>query len=140
MRKMIGGWAFYDLRIKIEYKAKQAGVPVVFVDPAYTSKTCSFCGSIGSRRKHKFVCKSCGNLMDADHNGAVNISHRGRESLRSRNAVNRPEAAVLYARHTKIWISQGVDWISTASGSERSLRQRPLATARGTDSSPQSRS
>jgi len=46
----------------------------------------------------------------------------------------------LYARHTKIWISQGVDWISTASGSERSLRQRPLATARGTDSSPQSRS
>ncbi|HZF37729.1 MAG TPA: hypothetical protein VE715_02800, partial [Blastocatellia bacterium] len=29
----------------------------------------------------------------------------------------------LYARHTKIWISQGVDWISTASGSERSLRQ-----------------
>src|SRR5882672_12034993 len=46
----------------------------------------------------------------------------------------------LYARHTKIWISQGVDWISTASGSERSLRQRSLATARGTDSSSQSRS
>jgi putative transposase len=95
MRKMLGGWAFHDLRIKIEYKAKQAGVSVVFVDPAYTSKTCSACGSIGSRRKHKFVCKSCGNLMDADHNGAVNISRRGRESLRSRNAVNRPEAAVL---------------------------------------------
>jgi len=33
--------------------------------------------------------------MDADHNGAVNISRRGRQSLRSRNAVNRPEAAVL---------------------------------------------
>src|SRR5882672_6877556 len=46
----------------------------------------------------------------------------------------------LYARHTKTWISQGVDWISTASGSERSLRQRSLATARGTDSSSQSRS
>jgi putative transposase len=94
MRKMLGGWAFYDLRTKIEYKAKAAGVPVVFVDPAYTSKTCSACDSIGSRRKHKFVCKSCGNLMDADHNGAVNISRRGRMSLRSRNAVNRPEAAV----------------------------------------------
>jgi putative transposase len=95
MRKMLGRWAFYDLRAKIAYKAKQAGVPVVFVSPAYTSKTCSACGEIGSRRKHKFVCKSCGNLMDADHNGAVNISRRGRESLRSRNAVNRPEAAVL---------------------------------------------
>jgi len=68
---------------------------VVFVDPAYTSRTCSVCGSIGSRRKHKFICKSCGNCMDADHNGAVNISRRGRQSLRSRNAVNRPEAAVL---------------------------------------------
>jgi IS605 OrfB family transposase len=95
MRKMLGRWAFYDLRTKIAYKAKQAGVTVVFVDPAYTSKTCSICGAIGSRRKHKFVCKSCGNLMDADHNGAVNISRRGRESLRLRNAVNRPEAAVL---------------------------------------------
>jgi putative transposase len=95
MRKMLGRWAFYDLRTKISYKAKQAGVPVVFVDPAYTSKTCSVCGEIGSRRKHKFVCKSCGNLMDADHNGAVNISRRGCQSLRWRNAVNRPEAAVL---------------------------------------------
>jgi IS605 OrfB family transposase len=90
LRKMLGCWAFYDLRTKIAYKAKQAGIPVVFVDPAYTSKSCSVCGEIGSRRKHKFVCKSCGNLIDADHNGAVNISRRGRESLRSRNAVNRP--------------------------------------------------
>jgi putative transposase len=87
MRKMLGRWAFYDLRTKIAYKAKQAGVTVVYVDPAYTSKTCSACGEIGSRRKHKFVCKSCGNSMDADHNGAVNISRRGRQALRSRNAV-----------------------------------------------------
>jgi putative transposase len=95
MRKMLGGWAFYDLRTKIEYKARAAGVTVVFVDPAYTSKTCSVCDLIGSRRKHKFVCKSCGNLMDADHNGAVNISRRGRQALHLRNAVNRPKAAVL---------------------------------------------
>ena len=95
MRKMLGRWAFYDLRTKITYKAKQAGVAAVFVDPAYTSKTCSVCGESGSRRKHKFVCKSCGIVLDADINGAVNISRRGRQSLRSRDAVNRPEAAVL---------------------------------------------
>jgi hypothetical protein len=40
----------------------------------------------------------------------------------------------------KIWISRGIDWIGTAIGAELSLRQRPLATARGADSSPQSRS
>ncbi|HEY9430742.1 MAG TPA: hypothetical protein VI260_04570, partial [Blastocatellia bacterium] len=33
----------------------------------------------------------------------------------------------------KIWISRGIDWIGTASGADLSLRQRPLATARGTD-------
>jgi len=44
----------------------------------------------------------------------------------------------LYARRAKIWISQCADWISTASGSERPLEKAPLATARGTDSSPQS--
>jgi len=39
-----------------------------------------------------------------------------------------------------IWNSQGIDWVSTASGSERSRRQPPPATASGTDPSHQSRS
>jgi hypothetical protein len=46
----------------------------------------------------------------------------------------------LHARGAKIWITQGVDWISTTSGSERPSAKSPLATVRGTDSSPQSRS
>src|SRR5262245_36511205 len=50
----------------------------------------------------------------------------------------RAQPVQLYARHTKIWISQGADRISTASGSKRPLAKIPLATARGTDSSPQS--
>src|SRR5262245_66397525 len=50
----------------------------------------------------------------------------------------RAQPVQLYARHTKIWISQGADRISTASGSERPLAKIPLATARGTDSSPES--
>ncbi len=90
MRKMLGNWAFYDLRIKIEYKAKQAGIAVVLIDPRNTSKSCSSCGEIGSRRKHKFSCKSCGALMDADINGAINISRRGSQSLPLSGAVNLP--------------------------------------------------
>src|SRR5882672_6234097 len=71
----------------------------------------------------------------------VRIIQRGQKVIsRSLPQLKLKADEILYARHTKIWISQGVDWISTASGSERSLRQRPLATARGTDSSPQSRS
>lgn len=94
LRKMLGNWAFYQLRTFIEYKAKQAGVSVVFVDPKYTSKSCSSCGQSGSRHKHKFVCKSCGTSMDADLNGALNISRRGCQSVFS-DSVTQPEAAVL---------------------------------------------
>lgn len=90
MRIMLGGWAFYDLRTKIEYKAKAAGVDVVFVDPRNTSKSCSSCSEIGSRRKHKFSCNSCGLLLDADINGARNISRRGCQSV-LRDSVNQPE-------------------------------------------------
>ena len=44
MRRLLGNWSFDDLAAKIVYKAKEAGIPVIFVDPAYTSQTCHECG------------------------------------------------------------------------------------------------
>jgi len=44
MRWQMGNWAFADLATKIIYKAADVGIPVVFVDPRDTSKTCSSCG------------------------------------------------------------------------------------------------
>ena len=72
-------WSFYDLRAKIEYKAKQAGVPIVLVDPRNTSKMCSVCGHIDSANRptqSSFKCVACGFADLADHNAAVNISAR----------------------------------------------------------------
>jgi IS605 OrfB family transposase len=37
-------WSFAQLRSYITYKAKQLGVPIVIVPPAYTSQTCNVCG------------------------------------------------------------------------------------------------
>lgn len=71
------GWSFYQLREFISYKAKIAGVPVVLVNPAYTSKTCSRCHHIGSRNGKDFKCKNCGLHIDADWNGSLNISTLG---------------------------------------------------------------
>ncbi|MCX5319907.1 zinc ribbon domain-containing protein [Streptomyces sp. NBC_00120] len=35
----------------IVYKAKRAGVPLVYVDPAYTSQTCAECGHVDKRNR-----------------------------------------------------------------------------------------
>jgi len=69
-------WSFYQLRQFVAYKAQTAGVPVVLVDPAYTSKTCHLCGHRGYRSGLRFICTTCG-VFDADLNAAQNIAARG---------------------------------------------------------------
>ncbi len=70
-------WAFNQLRTYIAYKAAWAGVQVRFVDPAYTSQTCSQCGH-GERANRQsqasFQCRQCGCCLNADINAATNIS------------------------------------------------------------------
>jgi putative transposase len=62
-RRQLHGWAFSDLRLKIVYKAKLRGVPIVLVDPRNTSRTCIRCSHIdpASRKSQSvFLCTSCG--------------------------------------------------------------------------------
>jgi putative transposase len=70
-------WSFFQLRQFITYKAQAAGVPVMLVDPAYTSKTCHLCGHRGHRSSLKFVCTRCNVVMDVDWNAAMNIAAAG---------------------------------------------------------------
>ena len=68
-------WGFAKLTSQLEYKAKLAGIRFVKVSERDTSKTCSVCEIVKkSNRKHRglYKCK-CGNTMNADINGAVNI-------------------------------------------------------------------
>jgi predicted RNA-binding Zn-ribbon protein involved in translation (DUF1610 family) len=53
------------------------GIPMVAVDPRYTSQTCPCCGSIDrANRKSQalFLCISCGHTAPADHTAAINIA------------------------------------------------------------------
>jgi IS605 OrfB family transposase len=85
-RRRTNNWAFYQLRVFVAYKAIIAGVRVVFVPPAYTSKSCSRCGHVhpetdskkSYRHGKKFKCGHCGFEHDADINAACNIAALGR--------------------------------------------------------------
>jgi len=73
------GWGmFYN---QLQYKAEYADSEVTKVNRFYPStKTCSECGKLNNMPLHKrtYRCE-CGNVMDRDHNAAVNIDN---ESLR----------------------------------------------------------
>ncbi|MFE5922349.1 RNA-guided endonuclease InsQ/TnpB family protein [Streptomyces sp. NPDC056468] len=79
-RVALHSWSFAQLGDFIVYKAKRAGVPLVFVDPAYTSQSCAECGHVDKRnRVHQglFICRGCGVVAHADRNASHNIAQRG---------------------------------------------------------------
>ena len=67
----------------IKNKAEIVGLPILLVNPAYTSQTCSRCGCLGVRERHRFVCPHCGFTSHADVNAAFNILHRAKTTLLS---------------------------------------------------------
>lgn len=92
-RVTLHSWSFHQLGAFLTYKARRAGVPLVQVDPRYTSQTCNGCKHRDKRNRpdqQTFHCRSCGVVAHADHNAALNIAERGVEVW---GAVNRPHAA-----------------------------------------------
>jgi IS605 OrfB family transposase len=71
--KNLHTWTFYQLATFIKYKAKLAGIDVVFVNPAYTSQTCPKCGAHNKAHDRRYVCHACGYITHRDRVGAVNI-------------------------------------------------------------------
>lgn len=69
-------WSYYDLQTKIENKAKEMGIKVVYIKAQYTSQRCSKCGYIDVNnriRQALFKCQNCGYETNADYNASQNI-------------------------------------------------------------------
>lgn len=94
-RTRLSSWGFAQLGTFVEYKARRAGVPLVFVDPRNTSRQCSACWHTHRSNRvdqARFACRSCGIVLHADLNGSRNIARRG-EAVWQRGAVKRPSTA-----------------------------------------------
>ncbi len=96
-RARLHNWAFGQLRQFIVYKAAKAGVPVVFVDPANTSRTCPVCGHVDKRNRRsqsEFQCRRCGHAGPADVIAARNIrawAHGDAPMVVSERAATSPQ-------------------------------------------------
>lgn len=77
--RRIHNWSFDRLGSYTDYKATSHGIPVLGdVWAAYSTRYHRQCGSINTvRDRHILHCEPCGYVVNADFNGAYNLSLRG---------------------------------------------------------------
>jgi putative transposase len=85
--------SFFTLQRMVERRARKRGIPVIYVNPAYTSRRCR-CGEFGRRTRKRFRCSHCGCVLNADVNAAFNIATT---SLRCaiRESIYEKESAII---------------------------------------------
>ncbi len=76
INRSLSHWTYTDIFEKLKSKFEELNVLVTKINPTYTSQRCSSCGWTRkiNRNGKIFRCTSCLNTMDADINGALNIS------------------------------------------------------------------
>jgi putative transposase len=93
--------SFFTLQQLVERRAHDRGIPVLYVNPAFTSKRCSRCGAYGRRLRKHFECPHCGYVAHADVNAAFNIAVRSTRCVESTLSLNE-ELHYIYASKKQI--------------------------------------
>lgn len=79
--KSVGDNAWGMFTTFLKYKLENEGKLLVIVDKWFpSSKTCHYCSEINKRLQlsdREWTCKSCGCIIDRDHNAAKNIRDEG---------------------------------------------------------------
>ncbi len=96
LARSISDAAWGSLNQKIAYKAENAGMLFVQVDPRNTSQLCSQCGATVPKtlRFRVHDCPECGFVTGRDHNASLVILDRGLQKVRS----ERPELMLVDIR------------------------------------------
>jgi transposase len=80
-------WARTYFSSRLAQRAREDGVYVYYVHPAYTSISCSRCGATDKKSRlnqAEFKCVACGYALHADTNAACNIRSKGGDRLTSK--------------------------------------------------------
>lgn len=79
MRRNILDMGWYDLQQKVLKKSEKTDRNILFIDPAYTSKTCNNCGHVNkdlTLKDRNCTCPKCGVSYNRDENAAKNIKDK----------------------------------------------------------------
>ncbi len=86
LNRRLSSWPRREIHRQIEYKAAMRGVPVLKINPKFTSKTCPVCGARRRERVGKVFDCPCGWRLDRQLNAGLNIL---RTALASSEALAR---------------------------------------------------
>jgi len=76
LRRRLSSWPQGELHRQLAYKAVDRGVPVVWLSPFRTSRTCPRCGELSEHRRRvgtRFDCAKCGWSLDRQLNAGLNL-------------------------------------------------------------------
>jgi len=98
LNRKLSKWNARELQRLIEYKAKWFGVPVVYVDPRNSSRTCPTCGGRLIPQEGRLMkCSNCGLIEDRDFIAVLNlrmwgsgVTPKGLEASRAGKPDERP--------------------------------------------------
>lgn len=74
--RRLSAWVKGMMAEALDNVSARRSASVVLVNAAYTSQTCSCCGSFGNRKGDAFHCTQCGVGLHADQNAAKNVLSR----------------------------------------------------------------
>ncbi|MCS7352321.1 MAG: RNA-guided endonuclease TnpB family protein, partial [Anaerolineae bacterium] len=85
VKRILVRFGLGEIRRKLRELQEEYGIEVVYVNPAYTSQTCSNCGYVDKenrKSRSEFECKLCGRNLHADVNASRNLLSRAKWGMR----------------------------------------------------------